>query len=86
MTSDTIRKRKSSVYQSDDAKAIDNRANAQEKLLVSVEQLSQVLEILDKLVKRIKHQVEVMPTASKEDNNNFPTMDHSTAKKGSLLH
>jgi argininosuccinate lyase len=61
--------------------------SAQEKLLTSIDQLSQVLDILGKLVHRIRYQVEAIPTSTDAgDKTTFSTTDQKSTKKDSLIH
>ncbi len=68
--------------------ALNQRYTAsQEKLMTSIDQLCQVLDIMGKLAHRIKHQVEAMPTEEKiEDKTALSSDDEATEKKGPVLH
>ncbi|MGH1486338.1 MAG: hypothetical protein ACRBCI_08950 [Cellvibrionaceae bacterium] len=78
-TEKTVEKRKSANDDSDDA-------SSQEKLLSSIDQLTQVLDILGKLVHRIKYQVEAMPSTTGNDKETFTTDTQANSKKDSLVH
>ena len=80
MTTKFIDKRK--VISSDSASI-----TTQEKLLTSIDQLSQVLDILGKLVHRIKLQVEAIPEpAETNDKKANSANDQIDNKKSTLLH
>ena len=55
----------------------------QEKLVVSVEQLSQVVTILEKLVNRIHQQLQALPETEAETDSGSV---HLHTNKGSLIH
>ncbi len=60
---------------------------SQEKLMTSIDQLCQVLDIMGKLAHRIKYQVEAMPNIDKTEDKNALSSDDKTAnKKGPVLH
>ena len=58
------------------AKYSSDELSAREKLLTSLDQLTQVLDILGKLTQRIHHQVEAMPDAAEQT-----ATDISSSKK-----
>ncbi len=71
----------------DTSPSTEPELSAQEKLLSSVDQLAQVLDIIGKLVHRIRYQIEALPRTNEYKNQKVSsTMTQASNKEDSVLH